>query len=55
VIKELFARYAAFGQLALVIAVAAFSALLFDLWIRRKSPRWSAAARLPLDDEERAS
>lgn len=47
---ELFREYAWLGQGALVVAVLGFAALLLQLVVERRSPRWGAAARLPLED-----
>ncbi len=51
---ELFARYAHFGEVALVVAVLGFGALLAQLLLEARSGRWLAAARLPLEDEDTA-
>jgi hypothetical protein len=54
VVKELFVEYAVFGEVALVLATLTFAGLLMQLWLDRGSPRWADAARLPLDDDDRA-
>lgn len=55
---DLFSQYAAVGQVALVVACLGFLALLLQLVLERRSPRWARAAQLPLEDdtvvEERA-
>lgn len=42
--------YAVWGEVALVVAVAGFCALLVWLAVGRRET-WQAAARLPLDEE----
>lgn len=49
-IQDVFAGYAWLGQVAVVVAFLGFSALLAQLVLERRSPRWREAARLPLDD-----
>lgn len=48
---ELFARYAFFGEMALVVAVLGFAGLLVQLALEGRSRRWIAAANLPLEDD----
>ena len=51
---ELFARFSFFGEMALVVAVLGFAALLVQLVLEARSPRWLAAARLPFEDDAAA-
>jgi hypothetical protein len=50
VVQEVFARYAWLGEAAVVVAFLGFLALLLQLVLERRSPRWAHVARLPLDD-----
>lgn len=49
-IQEVFTRYAFLGEVALVIAFAAFMGILLHLFLERRSPRWKHDAALPLEE-----
>jgi len=51
VAHELFARFSLFGEIALVVAVLGFAALLLQLVVEGRSRRWVTAAQLPLEDD----
>lgn len=51
-VQDVFTRYAWLGEVAVVIAFLGFVALLAQLALERRSPRWAQAARLPLDEAE---
>jgi len=52
VIQDVFASYAWLGQLAVVVAFLGFLALLAQMVLERRSPRWAQAAQLPLEEAD---
>jgi hypothetical protein len=52
VVQDVFTRYAWLGEVAVVIAFLGFVALVVQLALEWRSPRWARAARLPLEDLE---
>lgn len=53
-VQEVFRQYSWVGEAAVVIAFLGFLALILQMVIERRSPRWAEAARLPLDDAAEA-